>query len=495
MLACVLVFLTVGSLADGDRALASVPDEERPDVVIVLTDDQRWDSVGTMPFTRRALVGPGVSFAEAFVVNPLCCPSRASLLTGLYSHSTNVYRQVAPYGRLEWFEDSSTIATWLDDAGYDTGYFGKYIDGGQSYLTKGFVPPGWDRWAAFVHAEYYDYGLSIDGTIRSHGHEPEDYSTDVLADEAAAFLRSADAPAFAVLAVAAPHAPGTPAPRHADAPVPAWDRPPSFDEADISDKPPWVRTLPRLGDEGARAIEAARADQLRSLRAVDDAIRRLVQVQRERGRLRDTVFILTSDNGLLWGEHRWTKKEAPYEESIRVPLVIRYDRLAEPHVERRMALNIDIAPTIAELAGVRTPHVEGTSLVPLIRGTSVDWREDFLVEHLEGANPVTTYCAVRTERHLYVEYRDGSTEFFDLRRDPHQMESTHGGALARSLAERLDELCDPPPPDTPPITRTGGQAPDPGTDPTVPIALGAVLLTAGGGLFIQRWRKGRRTAG
>ena len=135
----------------------------------------------------------------------------------------------------------------------------------------------------------------------------------------------------------------------------------SFDEADVSDKPAWLRRLSRLGAEGRDAVASLRAQQIRSLQAVDDAVRALIEHQRARGRLDDTFFFYTSDNGLSWGEHRWTKKEVPYEESIRVPLVIRFDGRAEPHVEDRMALNIDLAPTIADLAGLDVPDVDGPS--------------------------------------------------------------------------------------------------------------------------------------
>ena len=424
----------------------------RPDIVLILTDDQRWDTLGVMPTVSKRLAERGVRFENAFVTNPLCCPSRASILTGGYSHSTGVYRQISPYGRFESFNDTSTVATWLDNAGYETGFFGKYIDGGQRAYLDGYVPPGWSRWVAFVHAEYFGYRLSIDGDIRDHGVEPDDYSTDVLVDHAVGFLDRARAPAFLMLAVAAPHEPAIPAPRHADAPVRGRIIPLSFDEADLSDKPAWLRRLSRLGAEGRHAVASLRAQQIRSLQAVDDAVRALIERQRARGRLDDTVFIYTSDNGLSWGEHRWTKKEVPYEESIRVPLVIRFDGRAEPHVEDRMALNIDLAPTIADLAGLDVPDVDGRTLVPILENREVVWRTAFLVEHLMGANPVPTYCAVRTRSHLYVEYRTGERELYDLVADPYQVSNIAGDepVLVRRMAERLAALCDPPPPLMPP---------------------------------------------
>jgi N-acetylglucosamine-6-sulfatase len=460
----VLAFtVCIAVAAPAETALASerrstLPSAERPDVIIILTDDQRWDTLEEMPTVASAIASNGVVFSNAFVVNPLCCPSRASLLTGLYSHSTGVYRQIPPYGRLEWFDGSSTLATWMDAAGYTTGFFGKYLDGGQSQWLRGYVPPGWDRFEAFVKSAYYDYKLTVDGVIRPYGSAPPDYSTDVLAKESARFLQEADAPAFMMFAPAAPHEPGIPAPRHASRPVPPRQEPPSFDEADTSDKPRWLRSLPPLSDDGRRDVAELRVAQLRSLLAVDEAVANLIEIQRDRGRLADTLFVFTSDNGLLWGEHRWTKKEVPYEESIRVPLAVRYDALAVPHVEERLALNIDIAPTIARLAGISAPEMEGRDLTPLLRAKQTRWRSDFLVEHLEGANPVPTYCAVRTERALYVEYRTGEHELYDLRRDPFQLRNLAGRLprVEEQLRARLDALCEPPPPSLEPAAGPRG---------------------------------------
>jgi arylsulfatase A-like enzyme len=428
--------------------------EERPSVLLVLTDDQRWDTLDAMPAVQRLLVDPGVTFRNAYVVNPLCCPSRASILTGRYSHSTNVYRQRPPYGRFDWFDDRSTVATWLHDAGYRTGMFGKYLDGYQTSALTGHVPPGWDRWVAFVRAGYLDYGLTIDGRVRRHGEGAEDYSTDVLAAETERFVRETPGPLFVVFAPAAPHAPATPADRHREAfaDLEPW-RPPSFDEPDVSDKPAWLRGLPRLSPQEVSSIDRLRADQHRSLLAVDDAVERLVAALEDTGRLSDALVLLTSDNGLAWGEHRWSRKEVPYEESIRVPLVVRFDPAVDgPKEEDRIALNIDLAPTVAEVARVAAPGAEGRSLLPLLGGADpgAPWRSDFLVEHLEGTNPIPTYCAVHGEREVYVRYATGEEELYDLRDDPFQERNRAGspgsGPELDRLRARLAELCDPPPP-------------------------------------------------
>ena len=147
------LLLLLATLAPG-RAVAQ---EGPPDIVVVVADDQRWDTLWAMPVVQRELVVRGASFPDAFVVNPICCPSRASVLTGAYSHTTGVYRQAPPFGRFDWFRDGSTLATWLDDAGYTTGLFGKDLDGYQHAGLTGYVPPGWDRWVAFIRSAYRDY--------------------------------------------------------------------------------------------------------------------------------------------------------------------------------------------------------------------------------------------------------------------------------------------------------------------------------------------------
>ncbi|MBI3648084.1 MAG: sulfatase-like hydrolase/transferase, partial [Actinobacteria bacterium] len=237
----------------------------QPNIVLIVTDDQRWDELDAMPVVQRQLMAKGVTFTNGFVVNPLCCPSRSTILTGQWSHTTGVYREIPPRGGFESFRDSSTLATWLDAAGYDTALVGKYIDRYQHPALSGYVPPGWDRWVAFEHSSYYNYGLSIDGTVHSYQDLPGDYSTDVLAGFADQFVRSAVGPLFLYFAPAAPHAPAIPGPGMADVAVPAGPPPPpSLDEADVSDKPAYVQALPRLGARGRAAEVAFRANQERT---------------------------------------------------------------------------------------------------------------------------------------------------------------------------------------------------------------------------------------
>jgi N-acetylglucosamine-6-sulfatase len=447
----VLVFAVTGLIsAPAVRARAASP---RPNVVVIVTDDQRWDSLGVMPIVQRELVGRGVTFTNAFVSNPLCCPSRASILTGDYSHTTGVYRQIPPFGRFEAFHDGSTLATWLDGAGYDTALVGKYIDGYQHAGLTGYIPPGWDRWVGFIHAGYLDYQLSIDGEVQAFGEAPGEYSTDVLAGEAVRFIRGAQGPLFLYFAPEAPHAPAIPAVQDRLAftgdPVPMA---PSFDEADVSDKPAYVRDLPRLNEARRAEVVAFARDQDRTLLAVDRAVGQIVEALRATGRLQDTLIVFTSDNGISYGEHRWTKKEVPYEESIRVPMVVRFDPAGVTKPDDHIVAKIDIAPTIAALAGVATPAVDGRSLLPLLGppGSDPPWRQDLLLEHMEGTNPVPTYCGVRAVHSVYVRYATGEEELYDLVGDPFELHNLaadpSAAGLLSSMRARLDSLCDPPPP-------------------------------------------------
>ena len=426
---------------------------QSPDIVLIVTDDQRWDTLGEMPGLQRTVRAHGMTFREAFVVNPLCCPSRASILTGAYSHTTGVYTNVPPDGGVAAFDDRSTLATWLDDAGYRTAFVGKYLNG---YAKAWYVPVGWDRWVAFLRGPslYYDYVMSVNGRRREYGSAAADYSTDVLAGIAERFIRETPSgdPLFLFLAPSAPHHPQTPAPRYAGTePLKSFIPGPNVPELDVSDKPAYIRAL---GPQDRKSEEKWNAKAV-ALKAVDDLVVRTVRALHDRGNLRNTLLVFMSDNGLAVGEHRWSYKLTPYEESIRIPFVVRYDPLTRGTSTNALAVNVDLAPTIAEVAGVETPGAEGRSLVPLLRGDVSAVRTEFLIEHLQfrvgphRADP-PTYCALRTVDRLFVHYDTGEEELYDLRRDPYQLRN-----LATDPARRaeLDELrartkmrCRPPPP-------------------------------------------------
>ncbi len=385
--------------------------------------------MGPMANVRRLLASHGITFRRAYVTTSLCCPSRASILTGQYSHHHGVVQNFGPasYPR---FRESTALPVWLQEAGYETALVGKYLN---DYPLYGHhrVPPGWSRWVAIDSSpeeRYYDYVLDEDGRLVFHGHRRRDYSTAVLARKAVQFLRRAREPFFLYFAPVAPHLPAEPAREDIGTVVPPPPRAPSFNERDIRDKP-WRRLYRRrLGPGALRFLEHdIRERQLESLRSLDRAVGAIVATLRRRRLLRRTVILYASDNGFLWGEHRLGGKLWPYEESIHVPLVARVPWRSEwGRSDDHLVLNIDLAPTIARLAGVR-PRLreDGRSLLPLLLGRRPRWRRDFLVEYLgqsqlhrDGSPP---FAAVHGRRYLYVEYLNGWRELYDLLRDPYEL--------------------------------------------------------------------------
>lgn len=367
-----------------------------PNVVLVLLDDLDVDGFRFMRRTQSLVADSGVHFDAAFVSAPLCCPSRVSLLRGQYAHNTGV---LANDGRDGGFRaafrlgvEKSTLATWLSEAGYRTGFFGKYLNNYPLRDDPRYVPPGWRRWAVPVSGTPYagfDYVLNLDGELRPHGHAADDYATDVLRDLAVDFIREssqANVPFFALLSTFAPHAPATPAPRHAtlfeDEPRPAS---PAQVEDDLTDKPSFMQDLPGVPSAGARArFDVHHRRRLQSLQAVDEAVERLVETLRELGELERTLFIVTSDNGFHYEQHGlWMGKETAYEEDLRVPLVMRGLGIAPGRRVAEAALNIDLAPTILDLAGVADATgdaMDGRSLAPLLKDAPPDrWRRAFLL--------------------------------------------------------------------------------------------------------------------
>jgi arylsulfatase A-like enzyme len=430
----------------------------KPSIILILTDDQPAWMMDPLPTVRNDLLGDrGVMFGEATATTPLCAPSRASVLTGQYTHHHGVANNYHPYAY--WaLDDSSTVATWLHDAGYRTGLYGKYLNG---YLGNAprtdytgplpYVPPGWDEWHAYTQLRFFDYALVDNTVVVPYGSADGDYATDVLAAKAVDFIRSSgNRPFFLYFAPYAPHDPATPAPRHVGryAGVPPW-RPLSYDEADVSDKSGTIRLQPPMPDDLVAYTDALYQNALESLLSVDDAVAAILQAVREMGRDEDTMIVFTSDNGVALGEHRWVGKLCPYEECLRVPFVVRYPRLATPsHVDPRPVTNIDLAPTFAELAGVEPASpVDGTSFASLLDGSAPPWRTDMLHELTWGITP-PVYRVVRTDRYVYIEYAPSAFgiegELYDLAVDPSQLTSVAGHVeyedVQAALAARLREL-------------------------------------------------------
>jgi len=455
-----------GAEANGPRARAATRQAlpPRPNFVFVLVDDMDAAALLYMPRVRERIGGCGATFNNMFVVNPICTPSSVSILTGQYSHNNGILHNAPPLGGFRKFVDTggdrSTLATWLHDDGYLTGRVGKYLIGYPIGST--YIPPGWDDWHSTYEGfgPYYNYALNENGAVVQYGAAPEDYMTDVLSRRAVEFIAGAEAvddqPFFLVFSPTAPHAgagrngPPTPAPRHLGlfAGVTA-PRTPSFNEADVSDKPPAIRALPSLTAARIAAIDQEHRARLESLQAVDEAVGRIVETLDVLGELEDTYIIFTSDNGYHLGQHRqFNGKAEAYEEDIRVPLLVRGPGIPEGVTLDHFALNIDFAPTIVDLAGAVPGRVmDGRSLAPLlVRDTPPphNWRKDFLVEiYRAPAQPGVPVLALRTRHELYAEHASGFRELYDIREDPFELENLIPVAdrgYLKKLSRRLAEL-------------------------------------------------------
>jgi N-acetylglucosamine-6-sulfatase len=455
---------------------------ERPNVVVLMTDDQTVADLEAMPRTQALLAASGVGFDRSYVSYPVCCPSRATFLSGQYAHNHKVLGLYPPTGGYGRFDAAESLPVWVQRAGYHTAYVGKYMNG-YGTDTPADPPPGWTDWYGALDSSTYrmwGFTLNENGEPRTYGalfdEDPAGYQTDVLARKAVDVIeRSAggDRPLFLSVGFLAPHhesggvriATGRlvrAAPRHTGTlAAKRFRRPPGFNEADMSDKPFFLRRRPRLGPaEVQRVVDNFRARQ-ESLLAVDEAVAEVVAALEATGELDNTYLFLTSDNGYLQGEHRVASgKMLPYDPSTRVPLLIRGPGLPEGEVSDALVGNVDLAPTILEIAGGwSTKPLDGRSLLQLAREP---WRSPprALLHETGGrrfvrardqdaagvpeVRDIRNYRAIRTERWLYVEYRGGSRELYDLARDPHQLRSLHRDRslmpLRESLSRRLRRL-------------------------------------------------------
>lgn len=436
-----LVAVLLGVFAAAARPTRSA---EGPNVVVIFVDDMRYDGLAYLPAVQARLAADGVVFENAFDTTPLCCPSRASFLTGRYAHNHGVVSNQGPAGGFAAFDDASTLATWLHDAGYTTGFVGKYMNGYPA--VSRYIPPGWDEWHGNAGG-YYNYNLNQDGRVVNYQSDEHDYSTDVFRDLAVSFVEEHADPFFLWLSIYAPHAPSTVAVRHTgqcdDVPI---ERPASHNETDVSDKPAWIQALPLAGPTRLAQMDVEDRRRICALKAADEAVGAVLDALGDR--LDDTVVVFTSDNGLSWGDHRIRGKNCVYEGCIRTPLVVRAPSLgATPGSRAQFALNIDLAPTIAEAAGVTPPTpVDGVSLLPVLRDPAAPLRTEFLVEYsVELADPAAgLVTAIRDERWKYAEHPSGETELYDLAADPDELANIAGDpanvATIAELAPRLAAL-------------------------------------------------------
>jgi N-acetylglucosamine-6-sulfatase len=460
LFALLTLFASLGMTASQtDTGLAQTA--SKPNILFILLDDMRASDLKYMPNTQSLLENQGVEFTKPWVTRSLCCPSRATILRGQYTHNHQVWVNVEPMGGFPKFynlgHENSTIATWLNAAGYDTILIGKYLNRYGNDAPTTYVPPGWDYWYGFqgmYTGTGTSYQINENGRIVTY-QRSQIHDTDLHAQTAESFIRNTagGAPFFMHLSPNAPHSPAYFADRHAnmftDTSLP---RPSSFNEADVSDKPQWVRNIPRLTSTQISDLTQFYRKRLRALQSVDEMVGRLVDALSATGELSNTYIVFTSDNGIYLGEHRLEAKAAAYNAAPRVPLLVRGPGVPPGVSRSQMVLNNDFAPTFASWAGLTPPaFVDGRSLAPLLSASPpATWRTAFLVEHRRSAEEydyvrrIPNYDAVRTSQYHYVEYETGEKELYDLSADPTELTSLHASAshqaLISDLKARLDAL-------------------------------------------------------
>ena len=474
----------------------------QPNIIVIQTDDQNPASLTpqTMPNVLREIAGKGTTFTDYIDSGPLCCPSRAVLLTGQYGHNNGVMWNNPAYADLR--EKDNTLPVWLQQAGYVTAHVGKYLN--MYGLATGHpnqVAPGWDQWDTVLEpvggphplapTPYYNYVLRVNGDAVQYGSAPSDYLTDVLNNKAVALIHHdlpGPRPLFMEVDQAAPHTGANSDPRCHGSALPApgdlhafvdepLRTPPSFNEADVSDKPRFVQMQPRLGPEAISDLRRIQNCRLASLLAVDRGVGQIVNALAEEHQLANTAIFYTSDNGFLLGEHRLVSKVDPYEADLRVPFIVRLPQGflgpegAPPRLGNLVA-NVDIAPTILSLAGAQPCNgagacrvLDGRSLLPAIQSDGADWPPDRAIP-LELNTPnkgapdmPCAYQGAQTPDQVLVVYhsvdfgngcvRYDEIENYDLRSDPSELENlfpappgTAEARLQRSLRAEAAELSD-----------------------------------------------------
>lgn len=457
----ILALIAASTLCFAAPAHAQI---SRPNIVFVLTDDLTWNLIPYMPQVR-ALQREGATFSRYVVTNSLCCPSRASIFSGRYPHSTGVTTNMPPAGGFEafhMFEEWSTFATSLQASGYMTAMMGKYLNGYRP--TWYVVPPGWTAWAVAGESYgNYDYPLLVKRPgalpeLERHGSAPRDYMTDVLSRHGRDFVASAVAagkPFLLELSTFTPHEPATPAPR--DARRFRGLTAPRGSLFDTAAGPDWLPDSPLSAGEIARLDRDFR-ERVQSVQSIDRMIRDLRARLRQLGVADNTYIVFSSDNGYHMGERRLRPgKQTAFDHDVRVPLIVAGPGVPAGTTIDALAANVDLRPTFHELAGALIgPRVEGRSLVPLLRGQApANWRDAVLIEHRDSNNlpgdpdrqgaakgKPPAYQALRFADALYVEYqrpRD-APEYYE---DPEQVRNVYPSLSPErqaELAQRLAQL-------------------------------------------------------
>ncbi|MBD0348122.1 MAG: sulfatase [Thermoleophilia bacterium] len=465
-LSVLAVLVPAGLLAGHDaRHAVKAPKRARPNIVVVMTDDQTLENMRVMRNVKQLLGKQGATFDEAVVSYALCCPSRATFFTGQYAKNHRVLSNRLPYGGFKRFDHRTALPVWLRRGGYHTAHVGKYLNG-LGVAKPRERPAGWDEWYGTVDPStyrYWNYTLNENGWLVRYGDKMTDYQTDVLGRKAVRVIEThalRRKPLFLSVAFLAPHSGGPvtlddpprmltpePAPRHRDRFVfESLPAPPSYDEENVKDKPVRVRRRKLLEDYVVFAMTENYQQRLESLLSVDEAVRNIVNALQRTGELENTYIFFTSDNGFFHGEHRIANgKVLPYDPALRVPLVVRGPGIKPGLVLKQLVANIDLAPTIADIARVPPGRiVDGVSLIGLLNTGTWGVDRDILIESGPSRKLSQMFSGIRTARHQYVEYANGERELYDLVKDPYQLTNVAGEpeheTLLAELAQRLDAL-------------------------------------------------------
>ena len=415
------------------------------DIVVFLLDDMRFDQVSVLSETATRLSDKWVQFDRAYVTTPMCCPERASFLSGGYPPwQTGVLTNAAPSGGATVFVDEHTLATRLQEAGATTALFGKYLN---EYDALGaYVPPGWTVWAATGDAGgWTDFPVMVGHSEPSASatatlETVSGYVTDWQGAAAADLLRrGSDAPRFVYVSFLAPHHPSEPADEDEGAYAGTLYRERAYEEADVQDKPAWIRALPLLSADEQAEADARNQARLETLLSVDRAIASVVDAVQDAGNAQRTVFVLTSDNGQLWREHRLPGKGVAYEEAVRVPLLIAHPDLSPRSTAALVATNLDLAATVAALAGL-SPEGAGQSLLPVLCDGQDTLRDAITLQGWEPDHP--DWVALVTPDQKLIQTAGGEVELYNLELDPFEEESQHAdpdqAATLAALAAQLE---------------------------------------------------------
>lgn len=480
LIVLILVFSTTSAQLESveKRTLS-----EKPNIILILSDDQMVSDMEFMPYTNLLITDQGTSFSQAYTPFSACCPSRASILRGQYSHNTKVRYNKPPAGGYPIYlsegHDGNDIGKWLEDAGYYTGLIGKYMNGyprypdmepSENYVPDTHIPQGWSEWHAFLYVNAYRrFRMNNNGVINLYDDtkpRQDIFQTDVERDLAVEFINRAskkNQPFFLHLSPSPPHSPFTPANRHKgtfqDQKAP---RTPSFNEEDVSDKPLFIQKRPQFTDEEIEHIDFMYRQRLGLLQALDEMVLEIVKTLEETGELDNTYIIFTSDNGFRLGQHRFQKgKGMPYDEDVRVPFIVRGPDVLKGITRDEFVLNIDIAATALDWAGVEIPEfVDGKSIRPILKAGEtgeVPWRDTILLQFWRriGGGVEYMYVGVRTKLHKYIEWHympgfqtlateeQNRFEVYDMINDPYELDNayfTTDPELLADLRAKLSEL-------------------------------------------------------